>query len=237
MKKNLKNIIIIIAMVVVGFGVYYLIDKVANKYRWENQTENVTENTVSSKEAENAIKENNVEEKKSTDDNSKKNDNQNDNKANKELKEIVLSEEEIIAMLIDTDPFEGADELSTEKKLEIVYNALNENKINAYKNRGEGQAKVEYTEGEINGIVYSLFGTKLKENKSLGTSFVYKDGKYILEHSDRGEEIPEAKNIEYDVGAGTLYINYDLYVNGTLKGSYAIGKSNVTKYVTCKKEM
>ena len=146
-------------------------------------------------------------------------------------------QEEIVNILIDVDPFERVEDLSSEKKLEIVYNALNENKIKAYKNRGDGQAKVEYTEGEINGIVYSLFGSELKENKSYGTSFVYKDGKYTLVHSDRGEEIPEARNIEYDVAAGTMYINYDLYVNGTLKGSYAIGKSNVTKYVTCKKDM
>lgn len=233
MKKNLKNIIIIIAMVVVGFGVYYLIDKAANKYRWANQTENVAENTASSDVTENTVEDNNVEENKNTDDSS----NKKDNKENKELKEITLTDEEIVEILIDTDPFEEVEELSTEKELEIVYNALNDNKIKAYENRGKGQAKVEYTEGEINGIVYSLFGTKLKENKSLGTSFVYKDGTYTLEHSDRGEEVPEAKNIEYDVAAGTMYINYDLYVKGSLKGSYAIGKNNQTKLVRCKKEM
>lgn len=233
MRKHLKNIIIIILMCVVGFGSYFIIDKVVNKQRWANKTENVVENTASSDVTENAIDDNKKEENKVEENKSK----EEDSKKNKEIKKIDISEEEIVNILIDVDPFERADDLSSEKKLEIVYNALNENKIKAYKNRGDGQAKVEYTEGEINGIVYSLFGSELKENKSYGTSFVYKDGKYTLVHSDRGEEIPEARNIEYDVAAGTMYINYDLYVNGTLKGSYAIGKSNVTKYVTCKKEM
>jgi hypothetical protein len=38
-----------------------------------------------------------------------------------------------------------------------------------------------------------------------------------------------------------MYINYDLYMSNNGKevvvGSYAIGKSNVTSFVTCKKEM
>ncbi len=233
MRKHLKNIIIIILMCVVGFGSYFIIDKVVNKQRWANKTENVVENTASSDVTENAIYDNKKEENKVEENKSK----EEDSKTNKEIKKIDISEEEIVNILIDVDPFERVEDLSSEKKLEIVYNALNENKIKAYKNRGDGQAKVEYTEGEINGIVYSLFGSELKENKSYGTSFVYKDGKYTLVHSDRGEEIPEARNIEYDVAAGTMYINYDLYVNGTLKGSNAIGKSNVTKYVTCKKDM
>ena len=93
--------------------------------------------------------------------------------------------------MIEADPFESGIELSTEKKLAIVYNALNENKINAYKNRGES--------------------------------------------------VPVAKNIENDTAAGTMYINYDLYMSNNGKevvvGSYAIGKSHVTSFVTCKKEM
>ena len=109
MKKNLKNIIIIIAMVVVGFGVYYLIDKAANKYRWANQTENVAENTASSEVTENTVEDNNVEENKNTDDSS----NKKDNKENKELKEITLTDEEIVEILIDTDPFEEVEELYT----------------------------------------------------------------------------------------------------------------------------
>ena len=230
MKKNIKNIIIIIAMVVVGFGVYYLIDKVANKYRWANQNDHIGENTLNSEVENNIVnKDNNIKEQQE--------DELVDSRTQSDITKIDISDAEIVNILIDVDLFEGAEELSTEKKLAIVYNALNENKISLYKNRGNGQAKVEYTENEVNGIVYSLFGSELKENKNYGELFVYKDGKYTLIHSDRGKEKLEAENIESDVAAGTVYINYDLYVNGVYNGRYTIGKSNVTKYVTCKKEM
>ena len=236
MKKSIKNIIIIILMISVAFGVYYFIDKVGNKIRWGNATEEKIENSV-----DNEITEGNVENNESNEEQDSEELVENKQIQNDDIKKIELSDEEIVDILIDADPFDSGIELSTEKKLAIVYNALNENKINAYKNRGEGQAKVEYSAGEINGIVYSLFGVALSENKSYGTSFEYKDGKYILEHSDRGESVPVAKNIESDVAAGTMYINYDLYMSNNGKevvvGSYAIGKSNVTSFVTCKKEM
>ena len=52
MKKSIKNIIIIILMVSVAFGVYYFIDKVGNKIRWGTATENVAENTANDEIAE-----------------------------------------------------------------------------------------------------------------------------------------------------------------------------------------
>ena len=235
MKNNLKTIIIIISLIVVAFGTYKLIDKVVYKKKWEWQNQN-TANVEQSNQSDEKI-ENTTEPNKEENNKQEDNEEKSDKKDVKELKKITISDEELVDILIDAKPFEDVSEISTEEMLTIVYNALNENKIKAYKDRRKDKAKVEYTEGEVNGIVNSIFGTKLKENKSVGTSFTYKDGVYTLEHSDRGDEIPEAKNIESDVAAGTMYINYDLYVNGNLKGSYAIGKSNVTKYVTCKKEM
>ena len=236
MKKSIKNIIIIILMISVAFGVYYFIDKVGNKIRWGTATENVAENAANDEIAEEASENKEQDTEKNVEEHV-----ENKQTESNDIKKIELSDEEIVDILIEADPFESGIELSTEKKLAIVYNALNENKINAYKNRGEGQAKVEYSAGEINGIVYSLFGVALSENKSYGTSFEYKDGKYILEHSDRGESVPVAKNIESDVAAGTMYINYDLYMSNNGKevvvGSYAIGKSHVTSFVTCKKKM
>lgn len=163
------------------------------------------------------------------------------NTNNKRIKEISLSDDEILNILIDVEPFDGVEELSDDKKIAIVYNALNENKIKEYKSRGNNQAYAEYEESEINGIIYSLFGVKLLENKSYGSVFIYKDGKYVLEHSDRGEELLVAQNVERDVAAGTVYINYDLYrrMNGNqvFEGRYAIGRSNTKKNVTCKKKM
>ena len=186
MKKSIKNIIIIILMVSVVFGVYYFIDKVANRYRWGNATEEKIENSV-----DNEITEGNVENNESNEEQDSEELVENKQIQNDDIKKIELSDEEIVDILIDADPFDSGIELSTEKKLAIVYNALNENKINAYKNRGES--------------------------------------------------VPVAKNIESDVAAGTMYINYDLYMSNNGKevvvGSYAIGKSNVTSFVTCKKEM
>lgn len=235
MKNNLKTLIIVLSLFFVAFGTYVIIDKVV--YNKDNQnntnveqvnqgTEN-TENTIN--ETQNEVKDNTANVEKSSE------------KANNELKEITISDDEILDILIDAKAFESVSELTTDDMLLIVYNALNEGKIKAYKDRDTNAAKVTYTEGEVNGIIYSLFGVKLDKNKSLGTSFVYKDGVYTLEHSDRGESVPVAKNVENDVAAGTMYICYDLYynVNGKeeLKGSYAIGRNNNTKLVRCKKEM
>lgn len=240
MKNNFKTIIIIISLVVVAFGTYKLIDKVVyqKKWEWQQQSSTNTEQANQSSEKVENTTEQNKEENNEQEDNKEKS----EKKDVKELKKITISDEELVDILIDAKPFEDVSEISTEEMLTIVYNALNENKIEAYKNRGKDKAKVEYTEGEVNGIVNSIFGTKLKENKSLGTSFTYKNGIYTLEHSDRGESVPVAKNIENDVAAGTRYINYDLYMstNGKeeLKGSYAIGiNNNGSKVVKCKKEM
>ena len=234
MKKSIKNIIIIILMISVVFGVYYFIDKVANRYRWGTANENVVESTV-----DNEITKGNGENNESNEEQDSEELVENKKTQSNDIKKIELSDEELIDILIDVEPFDSGIELSTEKKLAIVYNALNENKINAYKNRGEGQAKVEYSVSEINGIVYSLFGVALSENKSYGTSFEFKDGKYILEHSDRGESFPVAKNLTRDAAAGSAYISYDLYYvengNEIKKGRYEIGISGITSFVTSKK--
>ncbi len=235
MRKNFKNVIIIVLMFLVGFGSYYFIDKIVYKHKWADQTENVVENTASDELKENTIEENKVEENEI-----KENHNENKEKTeNKTIKKVELTEDEIVNILIDASSFNDVSELSTETKLKIIYNALNENKIKAYANRGDGQTTVEYTEGEVNGIVYSLFGSELRENKSYGEVFVYKNGKYILEHSDRGSQTHIAKNIRTDAAAGTAYIGYDLYYsengNEEFKGRYEIGINGTTSFVTCKK--
>ena len=231
MKKNIKNIVIIILMIAVGFGVYRLIDSVANKYRWANQAENVVENTTDYSEPEKEVEKVNEDAEELPDNELV------DNGTKSEIKKIEISDAEILDIFVDADLFESADELSTDDRLEIVYKALNRNKIVAYQSRVASQNTAEFTEGEINGIVYSLFGTPLKENKSYGDLLVYKNGKYTLTKSSSGLDGIVCNKIENDVAAGTMYINYELYVDGTLKGSYSIGKSNVSKLITCKKEM
>ncbi len=54
MKKSIKNIIIIILMISVAFGVYYSIDKVGNKIRWGTATEDVVENATNNEITEEA---------------------------------------------------------------------------------------------------------------------------------------------------------------------------------------
>ena len=90
--ETLSNIIIIILMCAVGFGSYFIIDKVVNKQRWTNKTENVVENTASSDVTENAMDDNKKEENKVEENKSK----EEDSKSNKEIKKIDISDADYI---------------------------------------------------------------------------------------------------------------------------------------------
>lgn len=217
MKKN-KTLLIVLVLVILGIGVFCII----------NKNDNDKDEIVNNEQIET-------------------NENMDyDNSIEKELQEegvkkITISDEEILNIFIDVEPFDNEVDLSTDEKLAIVYEALNKNKIEAYKSRKIESTKVEYTEGEINGIVYSLFGVVLSENKSYKNVFIYENGKYTLVRSDSKDKETVAKDIERDVAAGTVYMNYKLYYKTSsgeeYKGTYAIGKSNINSFVTCKKKM
>lgn len=224
MKEKIKTIVIVIVIIIVVFGVYKLVDDIGYK-KWkvasDNNVSNTQESNIKTEDTSDEIEDGKIE--------------------SQDIKTITLSDEEIINILIDVEPFESGADLSTDKKLAIVYNALNERKIVQYEYRRGENNKVEYTTEEINGIVYSLFGVTLKENKSFGEVLTYDGEKYILLQKNENDNSLVAKNIEYDVAAGTAYINYDLYKKGTngekYEGSYAIGKNNESSFVKCKKEM
>ncbi|MBQ3409067.1 MAG: hypothetical protein IJH12_07700 [Clostridia bacterium] len=159
------------------------------------------------------------------------------------VKKMDISDEAILNILIDTEPFDNGAELTTEQYLAIVYNALNEDYVVIDTNRRAhaGNGTATFSVDEINNIVYTLFGVVLRENADYGDVMKYSDGKYIVKYSDRGTSVPVAKDIEYDTAAGTKYINYELYLsedgNEKYVGQYAIGKSNVSGVVTSKKKM
>ena len=236
MSKSVKYIMIFLCLVNVGLIAYIVADKIADRERSNVvNTVNTMQNMGNGVGVENVVNTSiNNEVTNSTNNSTEKN-------KNKEMKKITISNEEILDILLDTEPFDDVSNLSVDRKLEIVYHALNEGKIAAYKSRNNGSASVEYTEGEINGVIYSLFGVELEQNKSYGESLIYSDGKYTLKHSDRGSVTPVAKNIQSDVAAGTSYTEYDLYnvENGaeTLVGHYLIAKSNVTSFVRKKTKM
>jgi len=224
MRGKIKTIVIIISIIIVAFGAYRLIDYVGYK-KWKVAEDNTTSSTQNI--------DNNM--------TNTTNEIENEKKESHEIKRITLSDEEIIDILIGAVPFESGVDLSTDKKLEIVYNALNAGKISEFKDRKGENNKVEYTVEEVNGIVYSLFGVSLKENKSYGDAFVYDGEKYVLQLNNEKDNDLVAKNIEYDVAAGTAYINYDLYQKSNsgevYKGSYAIGKNKESSFIKSKKEM
>lgn len=203
-----------------------------------NETASNTENNKKNETANNVVNETNTNSNE-TPTNTEKN--QSSSESN--IKKIEISDENILNILMDTDNFIDGANLSTDEYLSIVYNALNEGYIVLDEERSNqsGKSSVTYSVDEINSIVYSIFGVKLKDNMSLGDVLVYKNGKYTMQFSDRGAVVPVAKNVQYDAAAGTQYITYELYYeeNGSedLKGTYTIGISGQTGFVRSKKSM
>lgn len=256
-RKALIAIIVILILIIVGLLAFIGIklEWFGNKEDSDKNTTSVVNNTNNSSEnneIENTV--NNVIDnvsKNNTDENTVNktgDDNQtekNENEMSSGVKKLQISDEAILNILIDTEPFENGANLSTQQYLAIVYNALNEDYVVIDKDRSSdsGNGKVEFTVDEINSIIYSLFGVTLKSYENYGDVFIYKNGKYILQHSDRGASVPVAKSVSKDAAAGTAYINYDLYLRDEnegiedFNGSYSIGRSGVTSFVSCKKKM
>lgn len=238
--KSDKYIIVLLVLIIIGIFVF-----IGVKLGWfnngvsDNNLADVSNNIKNSVE----INNNNTNENvllNNIDSNTENEQNSEDDEKSEKVYE--LSDKAILDILLEMNTFESAEELSNDKYLAIVYNALNKDYIDEFKSRHDDSKKTAvYTAKEINSVLYSILGVNLKENKSYGDLLKYKDGKYTLKFTNSDSSNLVAKNIENDVAAGTLYIEYDLYSkengNEKLKGHYAIGKSNVTGFVRNKKKM
>lgn len=163
----------------------------------DNKTEN---EKIEDDKAENNKIENDKAENDKVDNNEKEN-------VSEKLTKINITDDAMIKIVAEMKDFADGTKLSPEEYASCVYYAINERYIDV-------EEKLEYTEKEVNNIVYSIFGTELKEYKSCGTSFRYENGKYKMEWSDRGVSSLDIRNVEIDVAAGTKYITYDFYIVG-----------------------
>lgn len=146
----------------------------------------------------------------------------------KSIFELNMSLENKALSVIVLDVFEDGNNLSPEQYLNVVYNAL----ISGYVTFEGKTNNFEYTEAEINSIVYNIFGVELAENKSIN-GLKYENGTYILEPTNE-DSILVIKNLERDVAAGTAYIEFDLYkensfMNHEYKGKYIITMNQNTE--------
>ena len=136
-----------------------------------------------------------------------KSDNNEKENVSEKLTKINITDDAMIKIVAEMEDFTDGTKLSPEQYASYVYFAINERYIDV-------EEKLEYTEKEVDNIVYSIFGAELKEYKSCGTSFKYENGKYKMEWSDRGLSSLDIRNVEIDVAAGTKYITYDYYIVG-----------------------
>lgn len=138
-----------------------------------------------------------------------------------DIKLIKMSQEDKMYSVLVLDSFENGKTLTTEQYLNVVYNALNYGYISVNKKMKDNK----YTEDEINNIVYTIFGTKLKENKSI-QGLKYQDGIYEFEPLD--DDLKHIiKNSEAGAAAGNVYVEFELYMENILgsqeyKGKYTI---------------
>lgn len=219
----------------------------------ENNTSSVAQNIDNSSKAySNDLAENSVNTSNNTIENdtekssNKKNDtNENkisssatntDKNGSETIKKLTIDDDTIVKILINMDDFYDGQKLSNQEYLKAAYTAINDGYIKL-----DNKNSREYTTGEINSIIYSIFGVKLSSYENYGTVLKYENGVYKFEYSDRGVEDYHAKNVYADAAAGTRYINYDLYVTDESgesdMGSYAIGISNQDNFVRSKRKM
>lgn len=118
--------------------------------------------------------------------------------------EFEITQENQIYSSIILNEFENGKSLTTEQYLTVVCNAL----ANGYVTIENNESNI-YTDTQINSIVYNIFGVELKENKSVN-GLNYENGVYKLEKQP-DDYIYEMKNSQYDVAAGTAYLEFELY--------------------------
>lgn len=244
MKKSSKILILVVSIVcIIGVSIFFIFKDKIIKGKENNQVENkieINKNNIVN-ESNNLInntvnnitnnKINNV--NKNTTSNTTKNETSSDTKT---VNEIEISLENKILCVAQLQDFNDGKKLTTDQYLNAAYTAINRGYVNLNKTNNT------YTVDEINSIIYTLFGRKLSENKSIA-GLKYKNGVYEFDGAD-GDAVPVAKNIEEDVAAGTVYVNYDLYYasdnnDDEYKGKYfiSLGKNteNGKEYITSKK--
>lgn len=131
-----------------------------------------------------------------------KNTNKEDEQTPEDINYMEMSYDNKISSSFILGEFNNGKELSTEQYLKVVYNALNKGYISSN--------KTNYSEEEINNIVYSIFNVKLNEHKSI-EGLTYTQGIYTLKKTESPKI--ELSNVQKDVAAGNTYVEFD--VNGT----------------------
>ena len=115
--SNKVNMVVIVLLVLIIVGLTFF---VGYKLHWFGNENNVNDNVLNNTVVTGTI---------SGDDSNDK------EELSDKVKKIEISGEELLNILLDTAPFDDGTKLPTQQYLEIVYNALNENYISAYKGR------------------------------------------------------------------------------------------------------
>lgn len=154
---------------------------------YQDKKDEVNNNTI-----QNVVNDNN---------NEQKNTNKEDEQTPDDINYMEMSYDNKIISSYILGEFNNGKELSTEQYLKVVYNALNNGYISSN--------KTNYSEEEINNIVYSIFNVKLNEHKSV-EGLTYTKGIYTLKKTE-SQKI-ELTNVQKDVAAGNTYVEFE--VNG-----------------------
>ena len=157
---------------------------------------------ISSQDKNDDSNDNTIENDVNDNNNEQNNTNKEDKQTPEDINYMEMSYDNKISCSFILGEFNNGKELSTEQYLKVVYNVLNNGYISSN--------KTNYSEEEINNIVYSIFNVKLNEHKSV-EGLTYTKGIYTLKKTE-GKKI-ELSNVQKDVAAGNTYVEFD--VNGT----------------------
>jgi len=128
------------------------------------------------------------------------------------VRKLEISDKDLAYIVAGKKDFTNGRNFTTEEYLEYAYIALwnLDLEFEQYDQNG-------IQENDISSIIYTVFGVKLQEHKSINV-LEYKNGKYSLNGGDGGAQILELRNIKTDVAAGTKYLTYDCYLKSYVTG-------------------
>lgn len=207
-KKSSKKVLTIVFFVMFIIAVYILINNKIVMKKSDGTSNNVSQdaNNAPNYDQINNDGANNVTDNKTIKDDStnynsikQKSNNNEDKTTPKDINYMKISNENKICSSYILGKFENGKELSTEQYLKVAYNALNNGYILSN--------KTNYSEEEINNIVYSIFNVKLNEHKSI-EGLTYTKGIYTLKKVE-SKKI-ELNNVQNDVAAGNTYVEFDI---------------------------